>query len=124
TDAISKNTRRARGRSVRAPLASAYRPNTIPRMARVVFSQPTLVRNVARYRIGTVVMSAAAVTVGVDTASRSYPRRYDTTDSATVRTRMMAESRIPPTMEMVTNLKNEIDRRLNASAESLASAAR
>jgi hypothetical protein len=40
-------------------------------MANVLFSQPTLVRNVARNRIGTVVMSAAAVTTGVETASRS-----------------------------------------------------
>ena len=37
--------------------------------------------NVARKRAGSVTMSPIAVTIGVDTASRSQPRRKDCTES-------------------------------------------
>ncbi len=69
--AISTWMRRAMVRSVRAPRIVAYRETAIIATATTAFSQWTWTMNVARYSDGTVVMSPAAVTIGVPTASRS-----------------------------------------------------
>jgi hypothetical protein len=71
TASISKNTRRASGRSVRAPRAATSRHPTSPTTPMAVLSQEIRVRNVAAYRAGMVTMSAVAVISGVDTASMS-----------------------------------------------------
>ena len=65
-----------------------------------------------------VIMSAEDVTIGVDTVSRSYPRRPDTTDKKIVRDMITPEPRTPPTTEIVTKSRNEIEgRRNNAAAK-------
>ena len=68
-------------------------------------------------------MSPSAVTIGVDTESRSHPRRYDRTDRPTVTTRMKTEPSAPPTTEIVTRLQSEMDGSPNAEAATFASTA-
>src|SRR6266516_2753923 len=80
--------------------------------------------NVATNKNGIVTMSPDAVTIGVETASRSYPRRYATTDSPIVSAMANADPRTPPMTEIVTKSRNEIDRYPKASAARRASAAR
>src|SRR5947208_12265503 len=92
--------------------------------ATAVSTQWILTMKVARYSVGIVTMSPEAVTSGVDTVSMSYPRWYERTDRPTVSSMMNTEPRTPPTTEMVTKSRNEIDRYPNASAENRASAAR
>ena len=57
--------------------------------------------SVARNRLGSVVMSPSAVTIGVDTESRSQPSRVDAADKATVITRISPEPIAPPTTAMI-----------------------
>ncbi len=68
-------------------------------------------------------MSPSAVTIGVETESRSHPRRYDSTDSPTVTSRMNTEPSAPPTTEIVTRAQIEIVGVPNAAAASFASTA-
>ena len=60
---------------------------------------------------GRVTMSPSAVTIGVETESRSQPRRYDSTESPTVTSRMNTEPSAPPTTEIVTKLHDRDRRR-------------
>ena len=71
TPTISRMARRARGRSVNAPRSVTNRHTAMHRPATVAFSTWLRTRNVARYRVGIVTMSALEVTTGVDTVSRS-----------------------------------------------------
>jgi hypothetical protein len=68
-------------------------------------------------------MSPIAVTIGVDTASRSYPRRYDSTDSPTVTSRISSEASAPPTTEIVTRSQTLTVSSPKADATSFASTA-
>ena len=68
-------------------------------------------------------MSPSAVTIGVETESRSQPRRYETTESRTVTSRISTDPRTPPTTEIVTRSQNEIDDSPKADVASFASAA-
>ena len=79
---------------------------------------------VARNSAGSVTMSPIAVTIGVETASRSHPRRKDWIDSRTVTTRITAEASTPPTTEIVTRSQNDTVSSPNADATSFAMPAR
>ena len=124
TPAISINVRctsrelRTTAQSRAARAASAQAPATM------AFAASLRAMKVARKSAGNVTMSPIAVTIGVETASRSHPRRNDCTDSITVTTRITAEASTPPTTEMVTRSQNEMVSSPNAEATSLAMPAR
>ena len=63
-------------------------------------------------------MSPSAVTIGVDTESRSQPRREDRTDSVSVIIRISADPSAPPTIETVARRHREIDGSPNAAEAS------
>src|SRR3954451_9538088 len=63
----------------------------------------------ARNRQGRVVMSPSAVTIGVETESRSQPRRVDAADSATVIAKISTDPSAPPMTEIVSRSQIEID---------------
>ena len=80
----------------RAPSAAI-----VHRLAATAFNVSPRAMNVARNRAGNVTMSPIAVTIGVETASRSQPRRNDCTASTTVTTSTMIEESTPPATEIV-----------------------
>src|SRR5262245_1326206 len=116
--------RRANGSLVMAPRTVAYRHTATHTAATATSRAWIRTRYVARYSVGMVTMSPAAVTSGVDTVSRSYPRRYESTDSPTVSSRITAEPSTPPTTEIVTKSRNEMESSPKASAANRASTAR
>jgi hypothetical protein len=59
--------------------------------------------------VGSVATSPRAVTTGVETESRSHPRRNDPTDRASVTARITADPSVPPTTETVTRLQIDTD---------------
>ena len=63
----------------------------------------------ARNRHGSVVMSPSAVTIGVETESRSQPNRVDAADNAIVIARISAEPSAPPITEIVNRSQIEMD---------------
>ena len=70
-------------------------------------------------------MSPIAVTIGVDTASRSHPFRNPTTAMPTVNTSAINDARTPPMTEIVTRSQKEITASFaKADATSFATAAR
>ena len=75
----------------------------------VVVIEPCPSRSVARNRLGRVVTSPSAVTIGVETESRSQPRRVDAADRATVITRIKPEPIAPPTTAMINSWLSGID---------------
>src|SRR5580765_3056816 len=79
------------------------------RSAIVVVIEPCPSKSVARNRLGRVVASPSAVTIGVETESRSQPRRVDAADRATVITRIKPEPIAPPTTAMINNWLSGID---------------
>jgi hypothetical protein len=91
--------------------------------AAIAFTTSLRTRNVATNRNGSVVMSPSAVTIGVPTASRSHPRRYETSDSPTVISRMKIEPSAPPTTEIVTKSQIEIVARGSTMVEAIRASA-
>jgi hypothetical protein len=54
-------------------------------------------------------MSPSAVTIGVVTASRSHPRRYESPDTTSVIIRISNDPSAPPTIEINARSQIEID---------------
>src|SRR5207244_12190471 len=117
TPVISMMARRARGSRMSNPRTTAYRHTTMQIEATAAFTHGTRTMNVARYRQGIVTMSPDAVTMGVDTESRSYPRRTERSDRPMVRAIAIAEPSTPPTTEMGTNSRNETARSPDAATD-------
>src|SRR4029453_14252878 len=97
---------------------AAYTATTIDITAAGIAIRSERSRYVARNRLGSVVMSPSAVTIGVDTESRSHPRRGDRTDSVSVIIRISPDPSAPPTIETVARRHSEIDGSPNAAEAS------
>jgi hypothetical protein len=123
TATISTTTRRTAAWSVVQARAVAATQAATQSPATTAFTPSMRVMNVARNSVGSVTMSPIAVTIGVDTASRSYPRRNDSSDRPIVTSRITTEPSAPPTTEIVTRSHREIVCSPKAAATSFASSA-
>ena len=124
TTAISSRIRRT-PTSTKNAATSAAAVAAVQSTAATVLTVAFPTSNVARNRHGSVTMSPMAVTIGVDTASRSQPLRNDITAMPTVNTSAINDARTPPTTEIVTRSQKEITASLaKADATSVAMAAR
>ena len=83
TPAISSRIRCTPEELLMTAQASAPIAATVHMAATIAFRESFLAMKVARNSAGSVTMSPIAVTIGVETASRSQPRRKDWFDSRT-----------------------------------------
>ena len=112
------------GSRARNPTTSATSPaaTQIPATTGVNHAMP--MRYVARKRPGSVTTSPAAVTIGVETLSRSRSKRTQAVVTTTTTSRTTIDDSMPPTTEMTTKSTIEIELATpNATETALASTA-